>query len=125
MTKEETMIREYIDAYNKFDIEKMLENLDENLRFENIANGVSNMILKNKKEFKAQAELVVSFFLERRQVISSISHRDNTYEVILDYYAKLAKDLPNGLKKNETINLQGKSIFKVSGNKIAAITDIS
>lgn len=125
MTKEEKIIREYLDAYNNFNIEKMLENLDENVVFENISNGVSNMILKNKKEFKAQAVQAASLFSERRQSIASISHKESLYEVTLHYYAKLATDLPNGLKRSETLNLQGKSLFKFSDNSIVSITDIS
>jgi hypothetical protein len=37
----------------------------------------------------------------------------------------LAKDLPNGLKKGQELNLSGKSIFKFSGNKITSLTDLS
>jgi hypothetical protein len=45
--------------------------------------------------------------------------------VVRALYAVLAVDLANGLRKGDELNLQGRSIFKFSGDKIVAISDIS
>jgi hypothetical protein len=121
----EKVIKDYIDAYNNFDIEKMLENLDENIRFENISNGVTNMTLTGLASFKEQAEQVKNLFSSRTQTIKSWTHHNNITEIEIDYNAVLAIDLPNGLKKGSNLSLEGKSIFKFSGDTIIELIDVS
>ena len=123
--EKEKIIKDYIKAYNNFDIEKMLTHLDKQIRFENISNGVTNMTLTDLNSFRTQAEQTKDLFTTRMQTIKSWTHQDNLIEIEIDYDAVLAKDLPNGLKKGDNLNLQGKSIFKFSGDKIIELTDIS
>ena len=52
----EDIIRNYIEAYNSFDVERMLADLDANVRFVNISDGVVNMILEGRHKFREQAE---------------------------------------------------------------------
>jgi hypothetical protein len=125
MMVREKIVNNYIDAYNNFDIGRMLTNFDENIRFENISNGVANMTLQGLNPFKEQAEQAKSLFKTRTQSIKSWTHKDDLTEIEIEYNAVLAIDLPNGLKKGENLNLQGKSIFKFSGEKIIELIDIS
>lgn len=121
----EKIITDYINAYNNFDVEKMMSNLDEKIKFENISNGIISMTLDGLSSFRKQAEDAKSIFKTRKQTIKSWTHHDNHTEIEIDYDAVLAIDLPNGLKKGENLKLQGKSIFKFSGDKIIELTDIS
>jgi ribosomal protein S1 len=125
MTQREQIISDYIDAYNNFDVEGMAANLDESVRFENLSNGVTNMSLTGLASFKEQAEQAKSLFSKRTQSVKSFTHRDDETEVRIDYYAVLATDFPNGLKKGDEFKLQGKSIFKFAGGKVIGLTDIS
>ena len=119
------IINDYIIAYNNFDIEKMLENFDEHIKFDNISNGVTSMTLTDLTSFRNQAEQAKNLFISRVQTIKSWRHQDNLVEIDIEYNAVIAKDLPNGLKKGQNLNLQGKSIFKFLGHKIILLTDIS
>ena len=121
----EKIIKDYITAYNNFDIEKMLTHLDEQIKFENISNGVTNMTLTDLNSFREQAEQAKKIFTTRKQTIKSWTHQDNLTEIEIEYNAVLAIDLPNGLKKDDILNLEGKSIFKFSEGKIIELTDIS
>ena len=121
----EKIIKDYITAYNNFDIEKMLTHLDEQIKFENISNGVTNMTLTDLNSFREQAEQAKKLFTTRKQTIKSWIHQDNLTEIEIEYNAVLAIDLPNGLKKDDILNLEGKSIFKFSEDKIIELTDIS
>ena len=125
MITREKIIKNYIDAYNNFNIEKMLVDLDENIKFKNISNGITNMALNDLFSFKAQAKQSKNLFTKRTQTIKSWKHDDKITEIEVDYEAVLAIDLPNGLKKGENLDMQGKSIFKFLGNKIIELTDIS
>jgi hypothetical protein len=125
MESREKIIRNYLDAYNTFDIKKMLTDLDDTVKFVNVSNGVINMTLIGLTSFKEQAERAKHLFSKRTQTIKSIVHKDEVTEIEIDYNGILAVDLPNGLKKGDELILQGKSIFRFSGNKIIELTDIS
>lgn len=125
MTDRENAIKNYLEGYNQFDVEKMIINLDENIIFENIQNGVKNMTLTGLKDFIQQAEEAKSYFSKRTQTIKSFDHRDNTSEIEIEYSAILEMDFPNGLKRGQELNLTGKSIFEFEGDKIIKLTDIS
>ncbi|WP_210461982.1 nuclear transport factor 2 family protein [Rufibacter roseolus] len=125
MTNREEIIRNYIDSYNQFDVDRMVHDFDETIVFENISNGETNLSLTGLQAFKEQAEQAKNYFSSRRQTITSFNHQGNQTEIEIAYSATLATDLPNGLKKGEELNLQGKSIFTFSGDKIIKLTDIS
>ncbi|MCL1032813.1 hypothetical protein [Elizabethkingia anophelis] len=80
---------------------------------------------RGKKEFRQQAELTKTYFKERQQNITSVKHSEDHTEIEIDYYAVLATDMPNGLKKGNELRLTGKSIFKFSDDRIIELTDIS
>jgi hypothetical protein len=121
----EKIIANYIEGYNQFDIDKMVRDLDENIKFENIENGEPNLTLTSLASFKEQAEKAASFFSSRIQTVKGYIHRDEETETVIGYHAVLALDLPNGLKKGEVLRLEGTSIFKFAGNKIVELKDIS
>jgi hypothetical protein len=119
------IVKEYIDAYNNFDIGKMLLNMHENVKFSNISNGDVNLTTNGIYELKNQAEQAKQYFKERKQTITDIRIIDDTVEIDIDYAGILAVDLPNGLKAEERIDLKGKSIFRFKDNKIIELQDIS
>ena len=125
MRDKEKIIRDYIDAYNNFDIDKMVADFDENIVFENLSNGEINMSLTGLTSFKEQADQAKHYFSTRLQTIKSFKHENEQTEVAIEYYAVLALDFPNGLKKGDELKLQGKSIFKFADGKIINLTDIS
>lgn len=125
MTNREMVIKRYIDSYNSFDIANMVADFDDNIVFENIQNGETNMSLVGLTAVKQQAEQAKAYFSERTQTIKSFNHIDNRSEIEIDYNAILAMDFPNGLKKGQALNLSGKSIFEFNGDKIIRLTDVS
>jgi hypothetical protein len=125
MVDRETIIENYIDGYNQFDIDKMVANFDEEMVFENISNNEINMSLTGLSAFKQQAEQAKTYFTKREQKVTSFKHTEDQTEVEIEYHAILALDFPNGLKKGSELNLKGKSIFQFVGNKLIKLTDIS
>jgi nucleoid DNA-binding protein len=125
MIERETIIGNYIDAYNRFDVERMVKNFHEEIRFENINQGKVTLSLSGLSAFKEQANEARHYFSVRKQTPRSFRHHKNSSEVDLDYYAILAIDLPNGLKKGDELKLRGRSVFTFTGTKIIMLTDIS
>lgn len=125
MNNRETIINSYLTAYNNFDVEGMLLQLDPQIVFKNITNGSLTLSLKGISEFKEQAIQALLFFKERTQKVVSFDHEHSQTTVKINYHAILAIDLPNGLKEGDVLNLTGESIFEFVGNKISSITDVS
>jgi hypothetical protein len=121
----EAMIQKYIDAYNNFDIEGMLENLAPTVKFVNISDDVITMNISGLENFKQQAEQAKNYFSERKQSVKSFNHTNNQTTIEINYEAVLAMDFPNGMKKGEKLLLTGRSIFEFNEDTISAITDIS
>ena len=125
MNDREKIVKNYIDGYNQFDCDKMLMDFDENVVFENIQEGEVSMSLTGLKALRQQAEQAKNYFATRTQTIKSFKHLGDETEIELDYYAILAMDFPNGLKKGDELKLKGKSIFRFLNNKVIKLTDIS
>ena len=122
----ELVIRNYIKAYNAFDVRGMVKDMDPSLLFENISNGQVNMSLQGIESFKKQAEQALDYFSSRNQNILSIRHEKEQSIVEIAYEAQLAMDFPNGLKKGDKIQFNGQSIFRFTeNNRIISLTDIS
>lgn len=121
----QSLIENYISAYNRFDVEGMAKDLHEAVRFRNIAGGEVNLETSGIAAFKEQANRAIPLFREREQRITGIQEHGNQVEVSIAYSAVLATDLSEKLKAGDTIQLQGKSIFQFKEDKIISIEDIS
>nr|HMP30412.1 nuclear transport factor 2 family protein [Saprospiraceae bacterium] len=115
----------YIDAYNRFDIDSMVQYFSENIVFENIQDGVFTIELKGLQAFMNQAMTAKSYFTERKQTIVAMNHFEDTTVINIEYFGILAVDFPNGLKRSDHIKLTGKSIFKFKDRLVIKLTDIS
>jgi len=127
MDAKEEIIRNYIHAYNSFDVKGMVRDLAPSVKFTNLSNGKVTLATEGLKAFEEQAMQAVVLFSQRKQTILSVSHTDdNTVEIGIDYHAILAVDLPNGLNKGDELSLSGKSIFTFNAeNQITALKDVS
>jgi hypothetical protein len=121
--RREKIIRNYIEGYNEFDVEKMTHDFNDEKVFQNIQDEKVSMTLNGISDFKKQAEQAKSYFETRKQKVTSISHNHNETEIEIDYSAVLAIDFPNGLKKGHKLELKGTSIFTFKDNKIMQLTD--
>ncbi len=123
--KQKQVIENYINAYNNFDIEGMIADLDENIVFENISNGKIDLKTEGLAAFEKQADTAKQYFQQRKQTIEHWEFNESTVSIGIDYEAILAIDLPSGLKSGDTLRLKGKSIFEFDEAKIIKITDES
>ncbi|MBK7704680.1 MAG: nuclear transport factor 2 family protein [Acidobacteria bacterium] len=119
------LVQGYIDAYNRCDVPAMLRTLHPDIEFKNVSGGrvTSNTI--GIAQFEEKARASARLFKTRHQHIEEISFLEDRIEVRIGYSATLAVDLPNGLRAGRTIELNGRSIFRFSGDLIIGIEDIS
>jgi hypothetical protein len=121
----EQSVKQYIHAYNEFDIDSMLVKLHPSIVFKNISHGEVDLITVGLEAFKVQAQKAATYFLHREQLISDLKIEDQLAEVAIDYKAILAIDLPNGMKQGETLQLKGRSVFRFENDLIISIEDYS
>lgn len=119
------MIRNYIEGYNQFDIDKMMLDIDPHIVFENIQHGERKMRLVGIETFREQAEEAKQYFTERTQSVVAYKDVANETEIEIDYHAILAIDLPNGLKSGQELRLKGKSVFTFQEDKIIKLIDMT
>jgi hypothetical protein len=119
------IIENYINAYNNFDIDRMLSDMHDKVRFENSSNGEINLATNGIEELRNQAEQAKQLFNERTQTITDIKFSADQVEVQIDYRGILAVDFPSGPKIGDVIELKGSSIFRFKDNKIIELKDIS
>ena len=124
--KYEIVVRDYIDAYNNLDIERMVENMAEDVSFTNVSSEEITMETNSKAEFIQQAEEATDIFSERKQSIKNIHVIDNIIEVELNYRGVIGKDVMDILKAGDIIEVEGKSVFTFNDEGlISDLKDIS
>jgi len=120
------LIDNYLAAYNRFDLDDMLALVHPDIEFKNVAGGEVNAMASGINEFRQMAERSKGLFSARKQTVRRLEIRDNKGLVVeVTYEGVLAADLPNGMKKGETLRLNGRSEFEFRDGKIFRITDIS
>jgi hypothetical protein len=58
------IIENYIDAYNSFDVNRMLSDMHDDVKFENISNGEVNLVTNEGMELRNQAKQAKKLFKE-------------------------------------------------------------
>lgn len=116
LTKTE-IVRNFINAYNSFDIDTMLKWLHPDVIFKNISAGEVNAQTSGINEFENLARQSSSFYKEREQEIKYLTESENTVKVELEYHAVLNSE--------EIINLKGRSEYKFRDGLIYSIIDES
>ena len=124
-TEMRSLVDHYIDAYNRTDVDTMLESVHPFVEFKNISGGIENVSTSGIVEFKALAEQTLSLFSERHQDILSFETTGTKAIASIGFRAVVANDLPNGLKKGQVLELSGRSEYEFLGGLISKIKDIS
>jgi len=127
MTSEEkrALIKKYIDAYNTFDIEGLMDVIHPQISFSNVSNGEVNAKAEGVEEFRALAEEAKNLFTSRCQSITGYMFNGDNAIINIDYDGVLAMDLPGGMKAGDHLHLSGKTEFNFEGNKLKRIVDYS
>jgi hypothetical protein len=121
----EEIVKNFIKAYNSFDIDSMLACLHPGVRFKNISGGEVNAQTIGKEDFEILAKRSVTMFKEREQKVIAIKEMNDKVNIEIQYHAIAAVDLPNGLKAGDSINIKGNSEYIFKDGLIYSIVDES
>lgn len=123
--EKQALLERYLDAYNSFDIERMMEVVHQDIEFRNISDGEVNASALGANEFRKLAEQSKRLFSSRRQTVTKFDLDGNAVSLEVDFVGVLASDLPNGIKAGETLRLTGRSELVFRDGKIYQLTDYS
>jgi ketosteroid isomerase-like protein len=119
------LIDRYLAAYNAFDIEAMLAQLDTGVRFENYADGQLTAEASGVDAFRRLAEQSKSLFSEREQRMTKLERDGDTLVAEIAWRGRLAADIPDGPAAGTVIEATGRSEFAFRADRIAKIVDRS
>jgi ketosteroid isomerase-like protein len=117
------LLTDYIRRYNEKNIEGMLELFTDDLVFESISSATGYINVKGKENLRRLAEKSAEIFSERRQTLTTMVLDENNIAVEVEYWARLAMDLPDGKKAGEEVQFRGASFFMVRDGRISRLTD--
>ena len=119
------IVDQYFKAYNEFDLDGMIKNIHDDMKFKNTVNGEINFELKGKSAFKNQIEQAFALFKNREMKIVEQKFENDMVENRVEFKGVLAVDISDELKKYDLIKNKSKSIFKFKNGKIISIEDIN
>ncbi len=125
MNKQEELIGLYIKGYNAFNMKKMLAPLHSKIVFENYTEDELTMKLEGLKAFKKRAQKGFEVYSKRKQEILSIDHEEGRSVALVNYSTTFKVDIGENMKKGQTVNISGKSIFSFQDDRIIKIEDYS
>ncbi|UPG86412.1 nuclear transport factor 2 family protein [Luteibacter aegosomatis] len=119
----ESLIRAYVEAYNRFDVEGMLATLADGVRFEHHAGGELAVATDGKADFEKLARVGAAMFASRRQTLVSLEEREGRVVATVDFHGEVAEDIPDGPRAGTVIEMRGTSEFGFDGGAIARVID--
>jgi ketosteroid isomerase-like protein len=122
-TQNKIIVENYLSDYNRKDIDSMLGHFADDAIFESVSNTSGVLRTDNKKELRELATMSVEYFSERRQSVMMWVINDDNVAIEIDYWCKLAKNLPNGKKAGEEMALRGTSFFTIKDGLITRLVD--
>jgi len=119
------LIQDYIDAYNRFDVDGMLACVHPEIQFKNVSNGVVTAEADGIEALRWMAEQSKTLFSERNQTVLAFESGNGQVAVSVAFRAVSVVNLPGGMKRGQELNLTGRTEFHFEAGKIRRITDIS
>lgn len=123
--RQKDLIERYLAAYNAFDVEGMLAQLDPAIRFENYSNGALSAQAAGIEAFRQLAEQSRALFSEREQRVTALTQDGGMLVAEIAWRGRLAADVPDGPPAGTLLEMRGRSEFAFGAGGIVRIVDRS
>jgi steroid delta-isomerase-like uncharacterized protein len=117
------LVEQYLKHYNDMNVEAMLELFAEDVVFESIAGSEGVTRTTGRDELGELAMASESYFEKRRQTPVLWIVDDAHVAVEIEYWCRLAKDLPGKKKAGEELEFRGASFFTIENGLIVRLVD--
>jgi steroid delta-isomerase-like uncharacterized protein len=117
------LIERYLRCYNDKNVEAMVELFAEDAVFESVSNTTGVIRAAGREELRQLAKMSAEWFEQRRQTATAWVIDADHVALEIDYWCRLAKDLPDGRKAGQEIRLRGASFFTIRDGCISRLVD--
>ncbi|OHB68521.1 MAG: hypothetical protein A2Y77_04965 [Planctomycetes bacterium RBG_13_62_9] len=117
------LVERYLRCYNAKDVEAMVELFADDVVFESVSNTAGVTRSNGKEELAQLARMSAEWFEQRRQKPLAWVLDGGHVALEIDYWCRLAKDLPDGKKAGEEMTLRGASFFTIRSGLISRLVD--
>ena len=117
------LVERYLRCYNDKDVDGMLELFAEDAAFESVSNTTGVVRTVGKEELRQLAMMSAEWFEQRRQTATAWVIGGDHAALEIDYWCRLAKDLPDGRKAGQEVKLRGASFFTIRDGCISRLVD--
>ena len=123
--RQKELVERYLAAYNAFDIEAMLAQLEPGIRFENFSGGQLTAESSGIEAFRQLAEQSKGLFSEREQRVTGLAREGDLLVAEIAWRGRLAADVPGGPPAGTLLEMTGRSEFAFGPAGILKIVDRS
>lgn len=118
------VVEDFINCYNRKDIDSMLNLLADDIQYEYISNsnGITTQA-SSKEQFREISRMAAENYEDRQLTAIHWVMSENSVAVETELWCRLAKDLPNGLKAGEGLRLKGATFFIIENGLIKRLVD--
>ena len=123
--KAKALVTRFLDAYNRLDVDAMMDLVDPEIDFRNVSGGDLDTTAIGQEEFRVVAEQSAFLFSFREQTPTKFEVRGEVVCVDIDFAGTLATDISDELKAGTDFRVSGRSEFVFRDEKIYRLTDYS
>ena len=117
------LVEQYLRCYNDKDVDATLGLFAEDAVFESVSNTTGVIRTTGREELGQLARASAEWFEQRRQRPVAWVVDGKRVALEIDYWCRLAKDLPNGKKAGQEMTLRGASFFTIENGRIRRLVD--
>ena len=121
--EKESVISDYLTAYNKLDVEGMIALVHPKVTFVNIYKDKVNARAEGLEQLCELANKSKALFSSRHQEAIKFNFIGDRVKVDIAFEGVLAADLSYGMKAGDTLRFNGSSEFEFKDDKLYKITD--
>jgi steroid delta-isomerase-like uncharacterized protein len=119
-----SVVSSYLDAYNRFDVETMLNCVSEDVVFENISNSGSSLRIEGKGSFAELARQAADAFSHRKQSVRNSVSAGGEVALEIEWEGTPRFDMGD-FQAGVQASLRGASFMTISNGKLSRIADLS
>ncbi len=118
-----TLIETYLRHYNDKNVAAMVDLFSGDVVFESVSNTTGVIRTAGRDELRRLAEQSAELFAQRHQNPVAWVVDDAHVAVEIEYWCRLARDLPDGKKAGAEMRLRGASFFTILNGHITRLVD--
>ena len=119
------VIERYLAAYNLRDVAGMTEVLTDDIEFEHVSAGSTNVRVSGREAFRELAKGSAGVFSSRTQTVTFSVQSGEHVTAMVTFIGTVATNMPNGWRAGQQVKLRGCTFFCLRGNAICNIVDFS